>query len=171
VDGIILDTDKPATIKYCRIENNHNSGVSNLNDAYETTAVRNWWGAASGPYPAGTGNAAVDVAYFSPWATDPNDLDGDGVYDPYEFAFFFDLEIIDTSPDDDVDEMKDDWEYRYGLDLAINDAYLDLDGDGYFNIVEYRFSNIPSDAVDTPGFGTHYEYDTLGRITRIYRFR
>jgi hypothetical protein len=106
-----------------------------------------------------------------PYAIDPEDLDRDNVWDPYELYFYTDLEVIDTAPDDDYDEMKDDWEYRYGLDLALNDAYLDLDGDGYFNIVEYRFSNIPSDAADTPDIGVRYEYDALGRISRIYRFR
>lgn len=80
---------------------------------------------------------------------------------------------LGTSPivfdmDNDDDGMEDWWEIKYfGLDLN-NDRNDDFDGDGISNYIEYRLRLDPS-AGQNLNPGLHYEYDDLGRVTRIQR--
>jgi parallel beta-helix repeat protein len=85
--GILLDTTSSPIITFNTIENNTDLGANNLNDNEQLTAIHNWWGAASGPNPYGTGNGVSGSILVTPWTLDPSDFDGDGVYDLYEIAF------------------------------------------------------------------------------------
>jgi hypothetical protein len=76
-------------------------------------------------------------------------------------------EIAD-SIDYDSDGMPDYWEYTYFSSLD-EDASGDYDGDGYMNILEYEKSANPDNSASTPDPELTYEYDEMGRITKITR--
>ena len=74
----------------------------------------------------------------------------------------------DYNPDNDGDNLPDWWEVKYFGYTLENQPNEDADGDGVTNYVEYKLNANPA-LNDLPGPGTHYEYDALGRIKRIYR--
>jgi hypothetical protein len=56
------------------IKNNTQAGFINLSTSSTVNALRNYWGAESGPYnaasnPTGTGNSVSNYVNYSPWAT------------------------------------------------------------------------------------------------------
>ncbi|MCP4552855.1 MAG: hypothetical protein GY834_12625 [Bacteroidetes bacterium] len=71
----------------------------------------------------------------------------------------------------DGDKMDDGWEVTYNLDPLVNDADGDPDGDNLTNYMEYYFASDPTDYTSLPLQGTFYEYDKLGRITKIIRIK
>ena len=72
-------------------------------------------------------------------------------------------------PDDrDGDGIPDAWESQNGLDPQVDDAGADLDGDGLSNLNEFLIGTDPGVA-GSPGTRLIYQYDALGRITRILR--
>ncbi len=104
-----------------------------------------------------------------------SDLDGDGLPDSWETAYWTDTTVENgtgdpdgdgltnlqefqqgTNPiqsDSDGDQMPDGWEALFGLFPTLNDASGDLDGDGYANLVEYQNGSNPSDPASVPGGG------------------
>lgn len=79
----------------------------------------------------------------------------------------FAARYIDLAADDDSDGLMDWWENKWFGDLT-RSADDDSDGDGVKAWIEYKLGSDPT-ANDLPGPGIHYEYDALGRITKIYR--
>jgi hypothetical protein len=96
--------------------------------------------------------------------------DNDGLSNRCEMTYFGDL-THDADADNDADGLPDAWEVQYfGLSLADENAGhdADFDGDGISNWIEYCLKTDPS-VIDPNGPGLHYQYDKLGRITRIDR--
>ena len=109
---------------------------------------------------------ACELKYFGHLDYGPgDDPDKDGLTNGEECELNLKPNIQDFDNDDDM--LPDRWEIDYFGDLA-NGRNQDTDGDGVTNYMEYKLNANPASR-DLPGSGLHYEYDALGRITRIYR--
>lgn len=108
-----------------------------------------------------------EMQYFGNLNQDPSDdPDHDQLTNLQEYGLGTDPTSGDA--DNDNDTLPDWWEVRYfGLTLSHgpNDQ---SDTDGVSNGIEYNLGSNPA-ADDLPGPGIHYEYDELGRITKIFR--
>jgi hypothetical protein len=102
----------------------------------------------------------VELLYILGIGTDEIDNCGD-------FANFF--LSSEVGEDTDNDGLPDAWELLYSDDLSLlDDRNGDYDEDGVTNWIEYQLGSNPIEN-DLPGPGLHYEYDALGRLTRITR--
>jgi len=75
--------------------------------------------------------------------------------------------VSPPNSDSDADGLPDAWEINYFGNLS-QSANGDPDSDGVSNGVEYKLGTNPT-INDLPGTGIHYQYDSKGRIKKIYR--
>lgn len=107
-----------------------------------------------------------EIQYFGDLTRNPDDdEDGDGLTNAQECEAGTDPTFAYT--DNDGDGLNDLWEISNFNNLS-HDCDTDANGDGVFDCVEYRLGRDPN-AADSQGPGLHYQYDDLGRITRIDR--
>ncbi len=104
--------------------------------------------------------------------TDPtlSDTDDDGMPDGWEVRYGLDPLDDDGGLDRDDDGLTNREEFTSGTDPTMPDYDdSDSDGDGVSDYIENLLGTDPSVETDTPGPGSHYEYDAIGRIKRIIR--
>jgi hypothetical protein len=85
--GIYVCSNSTQEIHFNNIVGNSWYGVGNAGGG-TVDATKNWWGAASGPYPYGTGDAVSDNVDFTPWlgATTVTETVTNGIVDAIDEA-------------------------------------------------------------------------------------
>jgi hypothetical protein len=111
-----------------------------------------------------------EIAYFGSIALygANDDPDGDGLTNLQEYLIHGDPKVYDT--DTDNDGLNDVWELvNFGNLNQVAEG--DADADGFNNYVEYMGGSNPNSSASKPKPGTYYRYDSLGRITKIYKVK
>jgi len=111
-----------------------------------------------------------EIAYFGSIAVygANDDPDGDSLTNAQEYQIHGDPMVYDT--DTDNDGLNDVWELaHFGSLMYGRDD--DPDNDGFSNFVEMAGGSDPNQPGSKPKPGSYYEYDSLGRIKKIYKVK